>query len=375
MSTDIIMPALSPTMEYGTLAKWLVKAGDHVKEGDIIAEIETDKATMELEVVEAGFISDILIPSGSEDIAVGTPLARLTDDAAQPAPQAAPIATPEAPTPKPVQEERPIANASAATQTLERPKVTFSDETAARLSPVAKQLAQRFNIDPDSVSGTGPNATVTRQDILSALPTDTVIEAGPAPVASTAPAPEALATTITGSTMSIECNVQKLICLKERINTIQALPDDAPITMDAIFARILGRAISQNADLNTPQLVVSLTGKSGTCTIDDPDKKGLASIQQDLDRAEATGSPNCRLENHSHLGIRQSIPACGPGEIIALSIGAFDAEPEPQSDTKPDASRAIITACFAGQLASSSTSAAIMSHIKKTIESPERLYL
>ncbi|NBU29760.1 MAG: biotin/lipoyl-binding protein, partial [Caulobacteraceae bacterium] len=78
--TDILMPALSPTMEEGTLAKWHVKAGDTVKAGDVIAEIETDKATMEVEAVDEGVISDILIAAGSEGVKVNTPIARLAGD-------------------------------------------------------------------------------------------------------------------------------------------------------------------------------------------------------------------------------------------------------------------------------------------------------
>ncbi|MCA6286878.1 MAG: biotin/lipoyl-binding protein, partial [Phenylobacterium sp.] len=75
--TDILMPALSPTMEEGTLAKWHVKAGDTVRSGDVIAEIETDKATMEVEAVDEGVIESILVPEGTEEVKVNTPIARL----------------------------------------------------------------------------------------------------------------------------------------------------------------------------------------------------------------------------------------------------------------------------------------------------------
>src|SRR3954468_9683127 len=94
MSIDILMPALSPTMEEGTLAKWHVKVGDTVKAGDVIAEIETDKATMEVEAVDEGEITDILVAEGTEGVKVNTPIARLKDEggAAAPAPKAAPKA-------------------------------------------------------------------------------------------------------------------------------------------------------------------------------------------------------------------------------------------------------------------------------------------
>src|SRR5688572_30891703 len=101
MSIELKMPALSPTMEEGTLAKWLVKEGDTVKSGDILAEIETDKATMEFEAVDEGTIAKILVPEGSDGVKVGTPIAVLAGDgedvgaaSAAPAPKADPIPTP-----------------------------------------------------------------------------------------------------------------------------------------------------------------------------------------------------------------------------------------------------------------------------------------
>jgi len=96
--TDILMPALSPTMEEGSLAKWLIKAGDAVKSGDVIAEIETDKATMEVEAVDEGVVSEILVPEGTEGVKVNTPIARLAGDAAKPTAEVetpAPAAPPE----------------------------------------------------------------------------------------------------------------------------------------------------------------------------------------------------------------------------------------------------------------------------------------
>ena len=91
MSIDVLMPALSPTMEEGTLAKWFIKAGDSVRSGDVIAEIETDKATMEVEAVDEGVVEAILVPEGAEEVKVNTPIARLSGEgAAAPAPQSAP---------------------------------------------------------------------------------------------------------------------------------------------------------------------------------------------------------------------------------------------------------------------------------------------
>ncbi|MBF9060209.1 biotin/lipoyl-binding protein, partial [Rhodobacterales bacterium HKCCSP123] len=107
MPTEILMPALSPTMEEGTLAKWLVKDGDTVASGDILAEIETDKATMEFEAVDEGVIGKILVEEGTEGVKVNAPIAVLLgegesadDIGAAPAPAAAPASAPEAPAPE-----------------------------------------------------------------------------------------------------------------------------------------------------------------------------------------------------------------------------------------------------------------------------------
>src|SRR5689334_19667830 len=92
MSIDVLMPALSPTMEEGTLAKWHVKKGDTVKNGDVIAEIETDKATMEVEAVDEGVVEELLVPEGTEEVKVNTPIARLTGEGASAAPSTPPPA-------------------------------------------------------------------------------------------------------------------------------------------------------------------------------------------------------------------------------------------------------------------------------------------
>src|SRR5712672_4078720 len=97
MSIDILMPALSPTMEEGTLAKWHVKKGDAVKSGDVIAEIETDKATMEVEAVDEGTVEELLVPEGTEAVKVNAPIARLSGDGETAAPPPKPAATSEPP--------------------------------------------------------------------------------------------------------------------------------------------------------------------------------------------------------------------------------------------------------------------------------------
>jgi len=168
--TDILMPALSPTMEEGVLAKWHVKVGDVVKAGDVIAEIETDKATMEVEAVDEGEITDILVAEGSEGVKVNTPIARLKDEggAAAPAP-----ASKTAEAPKAEAAKAEPAKAVAAATPVEAPKASAPSPKAADgarvfASPLARRLAAQAGLDLASIKGTGPHGRVVKRDVESA---------------------------------------------------------------------------------------------------------------------------------------------------------------------------------------------------------------
>ena len=158
--TDILMPALSPTMEEGVLAKWHVKVGDVVSAGDVIAEIETDKATMEVEAVDEGEITDILVPEGAEGVKVNTPIARLKDEGGAAAP--APAAKAET---APVQAETP----KAAAPTAPAPAAPKSD-SGERIfaSPLARRIAAQNGVDLKSIKGTGPHGRIVKRDVEGA---------------------------------------------------------------------------------------------------------------------------------------------------------------------------------------------------------------
>src|SRR5580704_14859981 len=181
MSTQILMPALSPTMEEGKLARWLVKEGDTVKSGDILAEIETDKATMEFEAVDEGRIGKILVPEGSEGVKVNAPIAVLLDEgeklgalpaapAAAPAPKAeAPkAAAPAAPTPPP---SPPLGGSEGRARDQARP-VEGRGEGGKRIfvSPLARRIAEQKGVDLSGVAGSGPHGRIVRSDVENAKP-------------------------------------------------------------------------------------------------------------------------------------------------------------------------------------------------------------
>jgi len=163
--TDILMPALSPTMEEGVLAKWHVKVGDVVSAGDVIAEIETDKATMEVEAVDEGEITDILVAEGTEGVKVNTPIARLKDEggAAAPAPKA------EAPKAETAKAEPAKAEAApAAAPAQKAPAAPSKDGERIFASPLARRIAAQNSVDLKSVKGTGPHGRIVKRDVESA---------------------------------------------------------------------------------------------------------------------------------------------------------------------------------------------------------------
>ena len=168
MPIEIKMPALSPTMEEGTLAKWLVKVGDTVSSGDIMAEIETDKATMEFEAVDEGTLAAIVVEEGSENVAVGTVIAMLAEDGEDVGDVSAPAAD-SAPAPSPEPSPAPAA----------------SDDGPAA-TPTARKLAEANGIDLASIEGTGPGGKITKGDVEAA---GGVSSSAPAPAPAPTPAP------------------------------------------------------------------------------------------------------------------------------------------------------------------------------------------
>ena len=199
MPINILMPALSPTMEKGNLAKWLKKEGDAVKSGDVIAEIETDKATMEVEAVDDGTLAKILVPEGTQDVAVNDIIAVLAGEGedvkaagaaakaspapapAQPAAAKEPVPAAKAPEPAPTAAAPKAAPATAAPQQVNGQTRIFS-------SPLARRLAKDAGIELGRINGTGPHGRIVARDVEGAksgkgLKPATAPAAAPAPPA------------------------------------------------------------------------------------------------------------------------------------------------------------------------------------------------
>ncbi len=194
MSIEIKMPALSPTMEEGTLAKWLVNEGDTVKAGDLMAEIETDKATMEFEAVDEGVIAKIVVAEGTDGVKVGTVIAVLAGEGEDASSVVAPASTPlpagegqGAQAPRGEGERETVAapapspSPPAAAGASAPPSPKGRGEDRIKASPLARRIAAEKGVDLSGVSGSGPNGRIVKADIDGAKP-------GAAPAAVAAPA-------------------------------------------------------------------------------------------------------------------------------------------------------------------------------------------
>jgi pyruvate dehydrogenase E2 component (dihydrolipoamide acetyltransferase) len=230
VATNILMPALSPTMTEGTLARWLKKEGETIKAGDVIAEIETDKATMEVEAVDEGVLGRILVQDGTEGVKVNAPIAVLVNDGeAVPAAEAAPAAK----APPPAKAEAPPPQAPAAA-----PAPNGHAEAGERVfaSPLARRMASQAGIELSALKGSGPNGRIVRADIEAAQ--KGAPAAAPAPAQPRAPAPAAAATISAPHKIVPHSSMRKTIArrLTEAKSTIPHFYVSMDIEIDALIA-------------------------------------------------------------------------------------------------------------------------------------------
>ncbi len=259
MPIELKMPALSPTMEEGTLAKWLVKEGDTVKSGDLLAEIETDKATMEFEAVDEGTIAQILVPEGTDNVKVGTVIAVIAgegeDASAAKAPPAEKAEAPKADVaPQPVSSEpvkaQPVTQTSPSTGSGRTETVSSAAPTAKgdriKASPLARRIAEQKGVDLSGLTGSGPGGRIIKADVEGAQPgaISTSVRAEPlearAPTAAPAPASDgAVPEPFSGIPHSVEklSNMRKTIArrLTEAKQTIPHIYLTVDIRLDALL--------------------------------------------------------------------------------------------------------------------------------------------
>ena len=233
MATNILMPALSPTMTEGTLARWLKKEGDSVRSGDVLAEIETDKATMEVEAVDEGVLTRIVVPDGTAGVAVNATIGVLDGDGSEA------VATPAA--------AAPAASAPVAAPVTALAAATAEHHTPAQgrvfASPLARRLAQQAGIELRTVKGSGPNGRIVRADIEAFQARPPAPAPAPAPALITAatlavPAPTPALAITAPHTLIPNSTMRKIIGkrLTESRQTIPTFYVTGDIELDALMA-------------------------------------------------------------------------------------------------------------------------------------------
>ena len=260
MAIDILMPALSPTMESGTLSKWTIAVGDPVRSGDVIAEIETDKATMEVEAVDDGVLASILVADGSDGVAVGTVIARLAEDgeavedvasaAVPPLAPASPAPVSSAPVSDPAEASAasqidavsadPVPAVAAPVQTsavaaVAAPKAPATSADGSRIfaSPLARRIAADRGIDLARLSGSGPHGRILRRDVEEQAASPAPVMAGAAgQMAASASAPVAGAS-------SLEPNSQMRRIIAQRLQESKANAPHFYLTVDCEIDNLL----------------------------------------------------------------------------------------------------------------------------------------
>ena len=371
MAIDILMPALSPTMETGTLSKWTVAVGDAVRSGDVIAEIETDKATMEVEAVDDGILASIMVAEGSEGVAVGTTIARLAEDgeslddaaAAQvdaPAAVSAPDAVAAAPA-MPAAVGSPVASLAVPVGAVVAPVST----TRIFASPLARRIAADRGVDLALLSGSGPHGRILRRDVEAA-------EAAPA---ATRPAsgepviqgasilePNSQMRRIIASRLqeskqtaphfylTVDCEIDALLAARRQMN--DQAPDGVKISVNDLVIRAAAMALitvpkanasweGENTRLFTHAdiaMAVAVDGGLVTPVIWAAEKKGLAEISAvsrdlaarardgKLAPEEFTGG-SFTISNLGMYGVREFAAVINPPQGAILAVGAGEQRP------------------------------------------------
>ena len=373
MSINILMPALSPTMTEGKLAKWHVKAGDSVTSGQVICEIETDKATMEVEAVDEGKIGQIVVPEGAEGVKVNEVIAVLLEEGeteVKGAPAAAPKAEAAAQPAAPKADAAP-ASKPAAPQPAASPA---TGGTRIFASPLAKRIAADKGIDLASLKGSGPNGRIVKADVENAKPS----AAAPAPAAAPKAAPKAAPAsaqpivtapgdqriphtavrkviarrmleskqTVPHFYLTVELEIDALLAARTAINEV-ARKKDARVSVNDMVIKACAKALRDHPECNASwsedemiqygavDISVAVATDRGLITpiIRNADMKGAAQISLEMkDLAARAKTGKLKLEefqgggftisNLGMFGVREFAAIINPPQAMILAVGA-----------------------------------------------------
>jgi pyruvate dehydrogenase E2 component (dihydrolipoamide acetyltransferase) len=324
MPINITMPALSPTMEEGNLSKWLVKEGDTVKSGDVIAEIETDKATMEVEAVDEGVVAKLVVAAGTEGVKVNALIAILAVDGedvgaaasggAAPAPKA--DAAPAKAEAAPIAQDVPVAQGLAGAEKASAPSAKADGDSRVFSSPLARRLAKEAGLDLSAVSGTGPKGRVIKSDVEKAVAGGTGKAASaPAAAPATAAAPAAAAAPKGLSEEQVLKNFAEgsyeLVPHDGMRKTIAKRLQESKQTIPHFYVSVdceLDSLMSLRAQLNAA--APEKDGKSAyKISVNDMVIKALALALRDVPDANVSWTDTSMVKHkHADVGVAVSIP-------------------------------------------------------------------
>jgi len=423
MPINILMPALSPTMTEGTLARWLKKEGDEIKSGQVIAEIETDKATMEVEAVEEGKLGKILVAAGTSGVAVNAPIAVLLEEGeSAESIKAAPVAA----TPVAAAAPAPVATVSApAAPAAPAPVVATAPASSGRIfaTPLAKRIAKEKGIDLSALKGTGPNGRVVMADVTQAPAAAASATASAAPVVTAPATPTAELLTKLGQSftpqpngsirkviarrlteakqqiphfyLSVDCRIDTLLATRKRINeagnkvsvndfvilaTAQALKE-----VPAANAAWSDDAILQFNDIDVSVAVATPNGLI-TPIIKKANTKGLAQISAEMkELAEKARAGKLRPEefqgggfsisNLGMFGVKQFSAIINPPQSCILAVGAGEQRPVVQDGKIEIGTVMCCTLSVDHRAVDGAVGAEFLAAFKRRIEEPALLLL
>ena len=422
MAIELKMPALSPTMEEGTLAKWMVKVGDSVKSGDLLAEIETDKATMEFEAVDEGVVSEILVAEGTDGVKVGTVIALISGEGEDAKPVSKPgtvLAEPVEALPLPLAEPKKDSPSTSSGQ-------TESLDTAAvdriAVSPLARRLAEQKGVNLSTVTGTGPGGRIVKADIEGAArggaaPAPKVAAAAPALVTAPVAAPintdiphevvklsnmrKTIARRLTESKqqvphiyLTVDIRLDALLKLRGELNAALE-PRGIKLSVNDMLIKALAAALIEVPACNVSfagdtliqysradiSVAVSIDGGLITPIVADAANKAMSAISSEMkslaDKAKAGKlqpheyqGGTASLSNMGMFGIKQFEAVINPPQAMIMAIGAGEKRPYVVDDALAIATVMSATGSFDHRAIDGSDGAKLMAAFKHLCEMP-----
>ena len=402
MSIKILMPALSPTMTEGNLSKWLVKEGDKVNSGDVIAEIETDKATMEIESADEGTVTKLLIKEGTESVPVNSPIAVL--DGEENENDEADNKDDFIKTDEKINNREETPKEELSSQPTEKKIITVNEDISfndqIKASPIVKKIAKEDGINLDNIKGSGPNGRIIMKDLNIADKINQKINDNfysPSSIRKVI----AKRTTETKQNvphfyLSIESNTDKLIEMRKKINENL----NEKISINDILVKALAQAQFLNPATNvswsdgkiikyeTIDVSIAVALKEGLITpiIKDADKKGLIEISleiKDLVKKANKGSllpeeyngGTISISNLGMFGITEFSAIINPPQSSILAVGAIRKVPSVENDAVVITNKLKSTLSADHRVLDGAVAAKLLKDFNDIIEDPFNLWL